>query len=137
MRILDSNGNLRRGVLGTAIRTESDPLYVYATHLDNPDDADEIRLEQVNQLLDDVADASPAIIGGDFNATPDSDVIAAVLAAGFVDTGTLLPEGATTSENGRRIDYIFVRGHTAVRSTSVIDVWASDHRPVVTRLSFS
>ena len=61
-------------------------------------------------------------------------MIAAILAAGFVDSGTLLPAGETTSENGRRIDYILARGTVTVIETRVIDTWASDHRPVVTRL---
>ena len=136
LRIYDTTGNLRRGVLGTAIKTDGDPLFVYATHLDNPKGAGEIRLEQVTQLVETVAEASPAIIGGDFNATPESDTIGTVLNAGFTDTGDLLPPGATTSEDNFRIDYIFVRGPVTVLETHVIETWTSDHRPVVSRLKF-
>jgi len=135
LRIYDTTGNLRRGVLGAAIKTEDDPLFVYATHLDNPKGAGDIRLEQVTQLVETVAEASPAIIGGDFNATPDSDTIGTVLNAGFTDTGDLLPPGTTTSEDNLRIDYIFVRGPVTVLETQVIETWTSDHRPVVTRLA--
>jgi len=135
LRIYDTTGNLRRGVLGAAIKTEGDPLFVYATHLDNPKGAGDIRLEQVTQLVETVAEASPAIIGGDFNATPDSDTIGTVLNAGFTDTGDLLPPGTTTSEDNLRIDYIFVRGPVTVLETQVIETWTSDHRPVVTRLA--
>ena len=135
LRIYDTTGNLRRGVLGAAIKTEGDPLFVYATHLDNPKGAGDIRLEQVTQLVETVAEASPAIIGGDFNATPDSDTIGTVLNAGFTDTGDLLSPGTTTSEDNLRIDYIFVRGPVTVLETQVIETWTSDHRPVVTRLA--
>ena len=134
MRLYDAIGNLQRGVLGVAIKTEGAPLHVYATHLDNPTSAGATRFKQVTQLVSAMAAATPAILGGDFNATPESDVIAAILAAGFVDSGTLLPAGETTSENGRRIDYILARGTVTVIETRVIDTWASDHRPVVTRL---
>jgi endonuclease/exonuclease/phosphatase family metal-dependent hydrolase len=138
MRIYDTTQNLRRGVLGAAVKTESGaPLYVYNTHLDNPKGAGAVRLEQVTQLVAATEGATPAIVGGDFNATPDSDVIEVVLSAGFVDTGASLPPEATTSEHGQRIDYVFVRGPFQIRETLVPDVWASDHRPVVAKLTLA
>ncbi len=49
--------------------------------------------------------------------------------AGFVDTGESSAE--TTSEDKRRIDYIFVTPDVEVDAFTVPDVWTSDHRPVV------
>jgi endonuclease/exonuclease/phosphatase family metal-dependent hydrolase len=129
--------NLRRGVLGAAIQTDDGPLYVYATHLDNPTDATQIRLAQTGELLKVTNGKSPAIIGGDFNASPDSDVVTAMLAAGFTDAGGALPPGTGTSAEGNRIDYLFVRGPLAIGLVDVPNVWASDHRPFVARLSLS
>lgn len=126
-----STENLRRGVLGAAIDAEAGPLYVYSTHLDNPSDAAEVRLKQTQELLAVTNGKSPAITGGDFNATPDSDVHAAMLAAGYVDAGAALPPEATTSEGGHRIDYLYLRGPFTVTSATVPDAWVSDHRPFV------
>jgi endonuclease/exonuclease/phosphatase family metal-dependent hydrolase len=133
MRIFDTTENLRRGVLGAAVTSESGTLFVYNTHLDNPAEAGATRLEQVTQLLE-LADGTPAILGGDFNAQPDTDVIAAVLAAGFVDTGASLPPDLSTRTGALRIDYIFVRGSFQVNGIDVPDVDASDHNPVVARV---
>ena len=138
MSIYSSTENLRRGLLGTAIQTDAGgTLYVYATHLDNPSDAGNVRMEQVDQLIALTNGQMPAIVGGDFNATPDSDVVAAMTAAGFVDTGTALPPDTPTSEDGSRIDYIFIRGAITADSVTVPDTWASDHRPLVARLTLN
>ena len=53
--------------------------------------------------------------------------------AGFVDSGSNSNE--TTSEDERRIDYIFVTPDLLVDAYEVPDVWTSDHRPVVVQLS--
>jgi endonuclease/exonuclease/phosphatase family metal-dependent hydrolase len=138
MSIYSSTENLRRGLLGTAIQTDNGgTLYVYATHLDNPSDAGNVRMEQVDQLIALTNGQVPAIVGGDFNATPDSDVVAAMTAADFVDTGTALPPDTPTSEDGSRIDYIFIRGAITADSVTVPDTWASDHRPLVARLTLN
>jgi len=135
MRIFDTTENLRRGVLGAGIATEAGTLYVYNTHLDDPAEGDAVRFEQGTQLLSATEGASPAVLGGDFNAAPDSDVIDAVLAAGFVDTGAVLPPDLSTREGALRIDYIFVRGSIRVDGIDVPDDAASDHKPVVVTLT--
>jgi endonuclease/exonuclease/phosphatase family metal-dependent hydrolase len=131
MRMFDATNNLRRGVLGAVVPIEGGQLWLYATHLDNPEDAENVRLAQAAQLLE-VADGSPAIAGGDFNATPETETIGAMLAAGFVDTGA--GPNRPTSEDDRRIDYIFARGSFRVVEAITPDVWVSDHRPFIARL---
>lgn len=73
------------------------------------------------------------IVGGDFNATPDSDEVGATTLA--LDDGWRLcgiGDGRTypSDEPARRIDYLFLRGagcaQARVHSTTV-----SDHRPLV------
>lgn len=134
MRIFDTTENLQRGVLGAALQTEAGTLFVYNTHLDDPTEGDATRFEQVTQLIES-ADGSPAVLGGDFNAPPDSDVIAAVLAAGFDDPGASLPPELSTRTGALRIDYVFVRGSFTVTGVDVPDESASDHKPVVVRVT--
>lgn len=125
-----SSANLRRSVLGVTVETkDGPPLRVLATHLDNPGGAGQVRLEQVEQLLAFWNQQIPAIIAGDFNATPDSDVVQRLRRAGFNDRGDLIGD-ATTSEDNRRIDYIFTTAGLTVTDVRIDPVWTSDHLPV-------
>ncbi len=127
--------NLRRGMVAVQVATQAGELWVFATHLDNPDDAGEVRMQQVQELLETWNGRTPAILAGDFNATPDSDVLAALTQAGFVDTGASLGPDAFTSEDGRRIDYVMVAGPITTREVRIPDVWTSDHKPVVAEVT--
>lgn len=134
LREFTSSKNLKRSAIGVEVETETGPLWAFGTHLDNPSGASEVRLEQVEQLLAFWNARSPAIIAGDFNATPDSDVVQRMRAAGFDDPGDRL-NNATTSEDKRRIDYIFTAGNLEVTDVRVDDIWTSDHRPVTARMT--
>ncbi|MGH2561491.1 MAG: endonuclease/exonuclease/phosphatase family protein [Thermomicrobiales bacterium] len=127
--------NLERGAIEVELRTEAGSLWVFGTHLDNPSGAGEVRLRQTNRLIGFAEDRSPALIAGDFNALPESDVIAAFAAAGFVDPGLVLGPEAFTSQNGNRIDYILVTPDITVREVRIPDVWTSDHKPVAADLT--
>ena len=127
--------NLDRGVTEVRLATEAGDLWVFSTHLDNPSGAGAVRLEQVDQLLDAWASRTPALLMGDLNATPDSDVLAALRDAGFTDLGAALGPTETTSEDGRRIDYILATDQIAARSVRIPSTWTSDHRPVVADLT--
>jgi endonuclease/exonuclease/phosphatase family metal-dependent hydrolase len=129
VRKFTSSENFKRSAIGVAVETETGPIWTFATHLDNPDDASEVRLEQVEQLLAFWNGRTPAVIAGDFNATPESDVVQAMLDAGFTDSGTLFGD-ATTSEDERRIDYIFTSPDIEVTEARIDDIWTSDHLPV-------
>jgi endonuclease/exonuclease/phosphatase (EEP) superfamily protein YafD len=66
---------------------------------------------------------------------PTDDVIMRVVSAGFVDQGaTQVPE-ATTSQDGRRIDYVFTAGDLSLVELRTPAVTASDHRPVIATLT--
>jgi endonuclease/exonuclease/phosphatase family metal-dependent hydrolase len=133
----DTTQNLARAVLIAEIETESGPLIVMGTHLDNPSGAGNVRLEQAEELLAAWEGRSPAILLGDFNATPETDVLAAFDAAGLRDPGLDLLGDTTTSQDGKRIDYVLTTGEIETLSMDVPDVWTSDHLPVVARLRFS
>jgi endonuclease/exonuclease/phosphatase (EEP) superfamily protein YafD len=53
--------------------------------------------------------------------------------AGFVDSGDGVTE--TTSEDERRIDYIWITPDLQANAYTVPDVWVSDHRPVVVEVA--
>ncbi|MCC6943330.1 MAG: endonuclease/exonuclease/phosphatase family protein [Thermomicrobiales bacterium] len=131
--VFGTTDNLRRGAVAVEVTTGSGNLLVIATHLDNPRKATAVRLEQIQELITFWGGAKPAIIGGDFNADPGSEEWQAMIDAGFVDAAGADP--ATTSEDERRIDYLWLTPDLAIDSYTVPDVRVSDHRPVVVTVS--
>jgi endonuclease/exonuclease/phosphatase family metal-dependent hydrolase len=124
-----------RRLLGTVVTTPHGDWPVYATHLDHRFDASAVRELQTRRILEVVAARRgdpevelPAIVGGDFNAVPDSDEIRALTGrrangvAGIVlsdcweqagdGTGATWtadnPYTPDTAWPERRIDYLFV-----------------------------
>jgi mRNA deadenylase 3'-5' endonuclease subunit Ccr4 len=95
--------------------------------------ADELRAESTVQL-----------ICGDFNATPDSDLVALLEQAGFERTHHLGFTGNSNREP-KLIDYLFVRGPVTIEPTDLAPIDSatilpsleqpSDHLPVVARLA--
>ena len=124
--------NLKRSALIVSLEIdEGFELTVVATHLDNPAEADGPRSAQLEQLVGILALDRPTIVAGDFNMTPDDPLIERLIGTGLVDAAAEAGTLDGTSEDGRRIDYIFVSPDIGVRSVEVIDSDASDHRPVV------
>jgi endonuclease/exonuclease/phosphatase family metal-dependent hydrolase len=113
---------------------------------------DEVRLPQMQEALAAIEGASPVIMTGDFNATPDSQTYAAAIAAGFVDAGIdagntspiRLVRSATVAQAPRnRIDYIMVRGLEVLEARIAFDragadgLYPSDHLGVFARVRFN
>jgi endonuclease/exonuclease/phosphatase family metal-dependent hydrolase len=98
----------------------------------------EERARQLDDALPYIGAASPAVFGGDFNATPDSPIYARIRAAGFVDpfiAGGFDPAFTDPAiEPVKRIDFVWARG-LEVRDARVLDSLASDHRMVVVELA--
>lgn len=97
--------------------------------------------ERAGQLADALAfigDASPALLGGDFNATPDSPVYARLVASGFTDPFMALGLGNVPTDPAvqprSRIDFVWGRGLNPTAAV-VLPSLASDHRMVVTQWS--
>jgi endonuclease/exonuclease/phosphatase family metal-dependent hydrolase len=127
-------------------------LFFINTHLDHVGEI--ARREGVKLLLERAQAESnglPAVITGDFNASPESEVIQSVLAGGtFFDTrllatstseisGTFHGFGKIPVERREIIDYVFVTGDIAVNTYTVVPeqqdgVYLSDHRPVVVNM---
>lgn len=127
--------NLKRGTIEAQVPTANGDFWVVGTHLDNPGNADAIRIEQTQQLLSNLDGRTPAIVMGDFNADPGTEVLHTFSLSGFNDPGvSLLPNVYTTTDQ-RRIDYILVPNDFQVESMRVVDSQASDHKPVVAVLT--
>lgn len=129
-----STQNLRRGLVSATLPFAGGEAWVASTHLDNPSDAGQVRIDQVTQLLGVWDGVTPAVIGGDFNMTPGEDAIALIESAGFAAASSATGNTDGTSESGKKIDYVFVTPDVETISVLVPDIWTSDHRPVAADL---
>lgn len=114
-------------------------LLIAATHLDENGDASAVRMEQVRALLDEVANATPAIIACDCNAKPEAPELKLITDSGFGDLALQAGGGDSTFPSDgpvERIDYLFGVGVTAAQG-HVVDSTASDHRGVVVNVTLS
>lgn len=120
------------GVIHALLEPEGRTLHVYGIWMGL---SDEDTMTQIGEALDFIGPSSPAVFGGDFNAEPESPVVAAVLQAGFADPFESLgidppPPTAPAIDPRDRIDYVWLRGLDPVHAW-VSDSLASDHRMVV------
>jgi endonuclease/exonuclease/phosphatase family metal-dependent hydrolase len=129
-----ANKHRKRGAVVARLEAGGDGLWVFGTHLAAPRGAGGVRERQARELLDVWRGREPALIAGDLNADPGDAALGTLRAAGFVDLGRSLGPSVSTSEDGRRIDYILATRDVAVLGVSVPPGWASDHRPVVARI---
>lgn len=129
--------NLKRSVLQVQIATQTGDLWVLATHLDDPPDAGAVRLEQAHELLAAWNHDAPTLLMGDMNSDPTDPVIKTFEAAGLVNFDQTMPNSVYTSKDGRRIDYIFGTPDIRLVQIGVPEVWTSDHRPVVARVTLA
>ena len=128
-----------RVALHAVVRTPAGPLHVLNTHIDAGGPATYRRQEVIGLLArirNQVPAGEPVILGGDLNARPAADEIAAVslaLSDAFAACGTGAGETFPASGPDRRIDYVFYRQarclHARVQPTQ-----ASDHRPLLVTL---
>ena len=115
---------------------KSDTIFFAATHLDV---TDEKTCELQAQYITDYFKTSsyPVIIGGDFNAEPNSKVIKKIMARHWWDaTDSALTFPAW--EPKVKIDYLYARpqkGWRVVRTQAVHSL-LSDHLPIITELEY-
>ena len=130
----------RAALLASAI-TRDGRLQVLTTHLD-PSTEDTYRLQEAQLVLNIVrARASaetPMVVGGDFNAEPDSAVIRKLRDGGLRDAWTECGHGDgltyPADQPRKRIDYLFVTGGLHCSAAEVLDTKISDHRPLLVTL---
>jgi len=115
-------------------------FFVANAHLDHQ--SAESRLKSMQQIAAKLDKAEYVwFVMGDFNCTPESEPIAALLGEGFLDSadedsdvGTF--HGFTGEDDGRRIDMILIPDRCEATESEVMTiggehgVWPSDHYPV-------
>lgn len=125
-----------------------DTLFVFNTHFDHMGKTARIMSARLLvHAADSIAGNHPAIITGDFNATPSDTPYPIITGTGFQDARLLSatdPKGpeytftgfATSGKPGDRIDYIYLRNTKPVKSYQTNDEsyqgnYLSDHLPVI------
>jgi endonuclease/exonuclease/phosphatase family metal-dependent hydrolase len=126
-----------RAALLASIITRKGRLQVLTTHLDASAE-DTYRLQEAQAILNIVRARSsaetPMIVGGDFNAEPDSQVVRKLREGGLRDAWAECGSGDgltyPADQPRKRIDYVFLTGTLRCTAAEVIDTKISDHRPV-------
>jgi endonuclease/exonuclease/phosphatase family metal-dependent hydrolase len=103
----DGSGHV---ALLTEVDVQGRRLGIANTHLRWGPPETRVGLDQAIELLDAMPEG-PSIIAGDFNATPDSALVAEYRRRGFLDAYADV-RGATCNANGvaKRIDFLMYRG---------------------------
>lgn len=127
-----------RVALVTVAHTILGNLQAMTTHID-ASTGDEYRLQEVAQLMVPLrarlGPDDPVLVGGDFNAEPNSAVIQKLREAGLRDAWTECGQGDGLTYPAdiprKRIDYVFLTGALRCTAARVIDTNISDHRPLL------
>ena len=120
-----------------ALIAETRGITIANTHFDASRE-DTWRRQEVMELLRSATRRKVDVAGGDFNAEPASAVYATMSDAGFRDAWTVCGSGPHLTFPAhapvKRIDYLFLNDLTCT-SAEVLATEASDHRPVLIRVS--
>ena len=124
-----------RGAQRGVVRTAAGRLALLNTHLDASRE-DHYRKQEARGVLAAVREVDPPVlVGGDFNATPESDVQTAIRQAGLRDAWLECGRGDgltyPADEPTKRIDYLFLTGTMSCTRAEVLATSASDHRPLL------
>ncbi len=129
----DPYSNTRRIAVAATIDLGDDQLLVYSVHTNTPTLGMASRLEQLNAILVDAGDTSPAVIGGDFNTSDPGSKrkLLELLAKNNIRWAS----NRATASNSRlgvdfTLDFIFARGLVAGASGTFAGEAGSDHRPI-------
>jgi endonuclease/exonuclease/phosphatase family metal-dependent hydrolase len=135
-----------RGLLHATVAGPAGAIHVLNTHLD-PSAEDGYRIQEVTAVLAYAeriaAGADLVILGGDFNALPESRVHRQVIERTWRDAWDACGRGSGGGGGGgggatypdaaplKRIDYLFFPAGLGCDSAVVLDSRASDHRPLL------
>ena len=125
----------QRGLLQATIEIQGTLIRVACTHLDSSRENAE-RLHQVSQLKELLSNGTPLLLGGDFNATPQS-MVHRQLQEKWIDLWPLVSEGPghtiPAQDPTRRIDYVWIEPNSVLRPKRawVPQSLASDHLPII------
>ncbi|WP_158647924.1 endonuclease/exonuclease/phosphatase family protein [Nocardioides houyundeii] len=126
-------GGEQRGLLRTRVDVQGHSVDVYNTHLDHT--STELRRAQARSVQQVVSTSAPTpvVVGGDFNATPDSEPYRTMTAT-LTDPWTVVGQGSGLTVPPRapraRIDHIYVSKDLVPSAARVLPSAVSDHRAV-------
>jgi endonuclease/exonuclease/phosphatase family metal-dependent hydrolase len=117
----------------------SQPLFVIATHLHHFYPGEEVRMAQIETILEEWNGAPYTIFLGDLNAAPDTHEIQTIKSAGFIDAWAAsgVGQGFTLSSLAPdvRVDWIWHTPDLITTEIKVIQSVASDHLPVIAEIT--
>jgi len=138
---VDDYENQARHLLEAQIDVKGKRIFVFTTHLtysksfqDNPK-----KIEEAKKIVEIIKDKKPTILAGDFNSTPDSEVIRIIDAQiKYIDrekhpTWTKHPfskDGFEANTLDWKLDYIFLSKDLSHQNLQIIDTDLSDHLPI-------
>ncbi len=115
-------------------------IRILNTHLDASRE-ETFRLQEVAKLIEAADQTEPALVGGDFNAEPESETRRQMAAKGYRDSWAECGSGSEltfpASAPVKRIDYLFLTGEVRCGAAQVLDTTASDHRPLLVTIERS
>lgn len=114
-------------------------LLVFTTHLHHEPERNDVRMAQVETVLNAWNGQPQVVLLGDLNAIPGSPEMRMILDAGFVDTWAEAGHGEVNTSFGRhpnwRIDWILHTPDLVARDVEIIESPASDHSAVVATIA--
>jgi endonuclease/exonuclease/phosphatase family metal-dependent hydrolase len=131
---------IRRGYVWAQIDLGAgETLRVVTTHLHHEPERSDVRIAQVDALLQAWGTQPQTVLAGDMNALPGSPEMQMILEAGFVDAWREAGHGEVNTAVGGhpnwRIDWILHTPDLIARDVEVIESRASDHSAVVTTIA--
>ncbi|MCO7272867.1 endonuclease/exonuclease/phosphatase family protein [Cellulosimicrobium cellulans] len=131
-------GPQERSAVSATLDAAGVPVRVTSVHLQHREENTPTRLDQLGTLLADEPVEGAYVLAGDLNAEPGWDEITLVEEHGLEsDQDAAGDPDALTSPAvapAHRIDWVFGSDPVTFRSFEVLDVTASDHRPLLTEL---
>lgn len=134
-----------RNLLEVKINIDNQSLSVFTTHLAySPKFVDtSIKLEEAKKIVRIVKNKENFILAGDFNATPNTEVIATIKSLGsYIDsknrpTWTKHPfsyKGFKVNRLAWKLDYIFLSPNLYCKKLDIPDIDISDHLPLIAEI---
>jgi endonuclease/exonuclease/phosphatase (EEP) superfamily protein YafD len=95
-------------------------------------------IRRLPEVLNELPSAAAVIVGGDFNATPDTTQFRSVLRAGFADAADQAGAGMTRTYPADSwlppliaIDHVLIKGGAVATAARTVSISGSDHRALL------
>ncbi|KAJ3323478.1 hypothetical protein HDV06_001755 [Boothiomyces sp. JEL0866] len=127
-----------RSAISTTIQIKETEIVVVGLHLEVV--SEQLRIQQIEKLLEILEPESNVVLVGDFNTWRDGKVVEKILYAGFESSFDILgsPGPNFTCWTGTAIDFIFVKGEIkqSLVASFAYQTGASDHLPIIADFEF-